>query len=100
MRKMNCWEVLKCGRGPGGANVGELGVCPAATFKKGNDIHGGKNGGRCCWAVAGTFSKGKALGIYVEIVKTCLNCDFYMLVKGEEGGEFLGAREIKEKIER
>lgn len=26
---MNCWEVMKCGRVPGGDRVGEFGVCPA-----------------------------------------------------------------------
>jgi hypothetical protein len=99
MRKLNCWEVLKCGRGIGGDNVDTLGMCPAATCKKADGINGGFNGGRCCWAVAGTFAKGKAQGVYVEIVKTCLNCDFYALVRSEEGNNFAGTREIKEKIE-
>ena len=29
MRKQNCWEFLKCGRGPAGSNVKELGVWDA-----------------------------------------------------------------------
>jgi len=27
--RRNCREVMKCGREPGGANAGELGVCPS-----------------------------------------------------------------------
>ena len=29
--KLNCWQVKKCGREPGGAKVAEFGVCPAAA---------------------------------------------------------------------
>ena len=29
--KENCWEVKQCGRQPGGAKTGELGVCLATT---------------------------------------------------------------------
>jgi hypothetical protein len=100
MRKLNCWEVLKCGRGIGGENVGQLGMCPAAILKNADDINGGHNAGRCCWAVAGTFAQGKAQGVFVEIVKTCLNCDFYALVRSEEGSAFAGTRAIKEKISK
>jgi len=28
MERKNCWEVLKCGREPGGYRVSEAGVCP------------------------------------------------------------------------
>ena len=34
MSLINCWEVKKCGREPGGAKVAELGVCPASTGNK------------------------------------------------------------------
>jgi hypothetical protein len=55
MPKLNCWEFEKCGRQPGGIKVKELGVCPAATEKRAHGINGGINGGRACWAIAGTF---------------------------------------------
>ena len=29
--RLNCWEVKKCGREPGGKSVATLGVCPAAS---------------------------------------------------------------------
>ena len=50
MAKSNCWEFKKCGREHNGTNVDEKGVCPAVTSKKVHGVHGGSNGGRCCWA--------------------------------------------------
>jgi hypothetical protein len=47
--KMNCWQVKKCGREPGGGNEAQLGVCPAATETALQGVNGGKNGGRACW---------------------------------------------------
>ena len=32
--KQNCWEYLKCGRGPKGSKAKRLGVCPAAREKR------------------------------------------------------------------
>jgi hypothetical protein len=55
MDKKNCWEVMKCGREPGGKNAEELGVCPASTDERLSGTHGGKHAGRACWVIAGTF---------------------------------------------
>lgn len=52
MKKINCWEFKKCGRESGGAHAYDFGVCPAATEKRLNGTHGGKNAGRACWVVA------------------------------------------------
>ena len=62
--KTNCWEFKVCGREPGGSKVNEFGVCPAAIDKKVNGIHDGINGGRCCWAVAGTLCGGVVQGTF------------------------------------
>ena len=62
MTKNNCWEVLKCGREPGGAKSGELGVCSASTEKKVDGLHGGINGSRVCWAISGTLCTRKVQG--------------------------------------
>ncbi len=94
MAKLNCWEFEKCGRHPGGMNVKELGVCPAATEKRAHGINGGINGGRACWAIAGTFCKGKTQGTVAEKMGTCLRCDFYHLVRTEENAQFKTSREI------
>ena len=89
MSKKNCWEYKKCGREPEGANVHELGVCPTSTATKLNVIHGGKNGGRVCWAVAGSMCDGEVQGTYEQKYGDCIICDFYHSVRHEETDNFL-----------
>ncbi len=84
-KKQNCWENKKCGREPGGAKVSELGECPAATDKSANGLNEGKNGGRICWAIAGTFCGGKVQGTFAQKRLCCIDCNFYKKVKKEEG---------------
>ena len=86
--KQNCWEVLNCGREDGGNKVKELGVCPASTENKLNNIHNGNNAGRACWVVAGTYCGGEAQGAFVQKVSKCGNCDFYKQVFKEEVGTY------------
>ncbi len=85
MSKVNCWEFTQCEREPRGARVGELGVCPAAIETKVDGINGGKNGGRSCWAIAGTLCKGEVQGFFALKFSDCLKCEFYQFVKEEEG---------------
>jgi hypothetical protein len=85
MSKTNCWEYKKCGREPGGAKVTELGICPASTNLSANGIHEGKNGGRSCWVIAGTFCGGKVQGTYSAKLANCMDCEFYKLVVREAG---------------
>jgi len=87
-KRLNCWEVKKCGRESGGVHVHDLGVCPATTAEELNGMHGGKNGGRACWFVAGTLCKGDVQGTYAKKYKACLFCDFYKKVKEEEYSEY------------
>jgi hypothetical protein len=86
--KQNCWEFSNCGREPDGAKVAELGICPAATDTYAHGLNGGENGGRICWAVAGTFV-GKIPGRCVEEKVSCVTCDFFELVEKEEGVKFV-----------
>jgi hypothetical protein len=60
----NCWEFMKYGREPGGSRADEFGVCPAATDASFNEINAGRNGGRICWAVAGTFCDNQVQGTF------------------------------------
>ena len=76
---------MKCGREPGGRNIAELGVCPAAVDESFDSINSGRYGGRFCWAVAGTFCGGKPQGTFAQKRKSCMNCSFYLLVQAEEG---------------
>jgi hypothetical protein len=85
MMAQNCWEFKKCGRQPAGAKTAELGVCPASTAKKADGLNAGSNGGRICWALAGTFCGGKVQGTFAEKFSNCVDCDFYKLVHTEHG---------------
>ncbi len=98
MPKKNCWEYMKCGREVDGTKSAKLGVCQAAKFKKAGGIHGGKNAGRCCWIVAGTFCRRKKMGTFADKLTGCIECPFYKLVSGEED-QFLLAKEILKIID-
>lgn len=74
--KMNCWDVKKCGK---------AGKCPASTLKEANGFLGGKNAGRGCVYVTGTFCSGTVQGTFKEKEKNCLACDFFKMMKQEEG---------------
>lgn len=86
MKKQNCWEFKKCGRSPGGEKEKELGICPVTVEPRVDGTHGGKNGGRVCWLIAGTLCEGKVQGTFADKIGDCLiDCDFYKKVKEEEG---------------
>ncbi len=85
MKKKNCWEVKGCGRELGGKDAKELGVCPAAIYKRLDGVHGGKNAGRVCWVVAGTMCAVRVQGTFAQEYRNCEECDFYQSVKEEEG---------------
>ncbi|MEO5330026.1 MAG: STAS domain-containing protein [Magnetococcus sp. THC-1_WYH] len=87
MEKLNCWEVKKCGRQPGGEKVAEFGICPASTTKVGH-VNDGEYAGRICWAVTGTFCGGKQQGSWQDKHENCRQCDFFLHVKNEEMGHF------------
>jgi len=98
MPKRNCWEFKKCGREPGGDKASELGVCPAATESRVDSINDGKNGGRCCWAIAGTLCGGKISAVFALKYANCLACEFYKKVKSEEGEGLINVKDIREKV--
>jgi len=96
--KANCWEYKKCGRETQGINAAELGVCPAYEETKLDGVHGGINGGRSCWIVAGTMCGGNVQGTYAQKEKNCLRCDFYNLVYEEETDNFLFMTKLYDKL--
>lgn len=87
MKKMNCWEFKKCGRELGGARK-DLGVCSAAIERRLDGTHGGSNAGRACWVVAGTMCGGQEQGTFATKYHNCEKCDFYRLVRTEEGPRY------------
>lgn len=87
-QKLNCWEFKKCGRYPEGEKVAELGVCPVAVAASANGTNYGKNGGRVCWAIAGTLCGGNVQGTFAQKVGNCIRCEFFKKVAWEEGANF------------
>jgi hypothetical protein len=84
--KLNCWEYRQCGREPGGRIYKILGGCPAATETRTDGVNGGVNGGRICWAIAGTKGTGnRSCSLtFSEKITDCVLCDFYQKVFREE----------------
>jgi hypothetical protein len=83
--KQNCWEFKNCGRAAGGEKTGEMGVCPVSESTIHDGVNGGKNGGRFCWKVSGTYCQGQVQGSYAQKIVNCSKCDFFNAVKTEEG---------------
>lgn len=94
----NCWEHKGCGREPGGANVSETGVCPAATEMALDGANRGKASGRACWVVAGTFCRGEVQGTFADKLLTCTECDFQMTVAGEEYPNYVFTGELRKRL--
>jgi hypothetical protein len=87
--RTNCWEFKKCGRELGGTKAAELGVCPAAQNISASGVNGGKNGGRLCWALTGTLCGGKVQGTFAQKLTNCKDCEFFKLVRQEEGASLV-----------
>jgi len=94
MSKQNCWEFKRCGRQPGGAKTAELGECPAAIETRTNGVNSGRNGGRACWALAGTLCGGTVQGSFASKLSNCMQCEFYQLVGQEEGANHQSSKDI------
>jgi hypothetical protein len=87
--KLNCWEIIKCGREVNGVNSADFGVCAVFTDSVGYDgINSGFLGGRCCWAVPGTIcGDGKTKSIAEKFIQ-CTECRVFERVSREEGRWF------------
>lgn len=95
---LNCWEYMQCERELGGRRVAELGVCPVSENKTVDGLHKGKCGGRACWAIGGTLCGGKVQGSFASKIKNCMECDFYNMVKTEEGDCFSSIDSILNRL--
>ena len=99
-RKLNCWEFKRCGRQPQGHHIHDKGICPAAMAGALDDVHDGTNAGRACWIVSGTFCQGTVQGTFAQKFKNCEACDFYQLVRREEGGGFTFSAVLLTKLRK
>ena len=65
-KKQNCWEYMKC-EGPRDDQLAtRSGICRSSTREIFNEINSGKNGGRICFAVVGTFSSKEIQGLFAK----------------------------------
>jgi len=88
--KLNCWEYSKCGYGPDGVNSLKKGMCcPVATSGIHDGINHGKNAGRFCWTMSGTFCNEVAGQPTCFKLCDCIRCPFMAKVIEEEERNFL-----------
>ncbi len=74
---LNCWEIMECGREPGGSKASVLGICPAAEMTSYNGSNHGRNGGRICWAIVGTLCGGTMQGSFAGKRQRCSRCEVF-----------------------
>ncbi|MEI7813017.1 MAG: hypothetical protein WCJ01_11445 [Ignavibacteria bacterium] len=89
MVKINCWEYKKCGREIDGERENDLGICPVVRNYTHSGRNGGKGAGRICWEIAGTLCQDIIQGTFAMKEMNCKQCDFFELVKSEEGEKFV-----------
>ncbi len=88
MSKKNCWEYNKNCRNVHGAADSRSLPCPSSTMVSLSGLNGGKNAGRICWNIAGSFSGHGIRKIALNDRPSCVRCDFFKLVEAEEGDNF------------
>ncbi len=96
--RINCWDFFECGREPNGKKSKELGICPATASLELDGVNDGINGGRSCWAIAGTLCDGEIQGSYAQKIGNCLKCDFHSFVHSQQGDRYVGTKQILEKV--
>ncbi|MDT8377956.1 MAG: protein kinase [Desulfotignum sp.] len=94
-KKTNCWEYMLCGREPGGYHATDQGVCPAAIDRSHDGTNDGTCAGRFCWAVAGTLCHNRIQGTYARKQEDCLDCEFYLQVRAEQGSANIRTKFLK-----
>ena len=94
LKKINCWEFMKCNKGPGKAKDKNCKACPVILNSSLNGFNEGIKSGRACWLVAGTFCNGKVSGAYAEKIESCRNCEFYKEINKGSGQTLLNIENV------
>ncbi|HCY87600.1 MAG TPA: hypothetical protein DHV36_20870, partial [Desulfobacteraceae bacterium] len=89
-KRINCWEYMKCGRGPDQGKA----ACPAASKSWFDGMNDGINAGRSCWLIAGTDCKGKIKGTFARQYESCRQCAFFKQVHGRKDRTALAIKNI------
>ena len=84
-KKLNCWEFMKCGKGPDTAGSNGHDICSVASAVIADGLNGGDNGGRICWVIAENYFKGSIHCSEKRIIHSCYACEFRYLVTMDEG---------------
>lgn len=87
-RMLNCWEVMNCGKEPGGAGIDQGRVCPVAEDRKLWGRNRGLYAGRSCGNILGTLCEGWVQDTFEAKIEACSRCTFFDLVKHEERARF------------
>jgi len=82
--KINCWDFKRCGGNVEGDRAQKLIDCPVFSESALNGINGGKNGGRSCWLIQGTFCGSRIQRSLIPKSLACKFCDFKRFVLREE----------------
>jgi hypothetical protein len=91
----NCWQHKDCGMQPGAPGALERGEpCPATRATELHGANRGRNAGRACWIIEGTFCDGVEQGNFVQKLNVCRGCDFHALVRREEGDDYIATSEL------
>jgi len=80
MKKVNCWEFMKCHRGPSTSDP-----CPVAGETRANTLNSGFNGGRLCWVVVDILGIKDMECSSRHTASSCFACEFRYKVLTEEG---------------
>jgi len=83
--KLNCWEFMKCGKGPDSAINNGADICPVASAVIADGLNGGENGGRICWIISENYFKNKIQCSENKVSHSCYACEFRYLVTMDEG---------------
>ena len=93
-RRLNCWEFNACGLGPDDMHSKNGSACLASAEKRTDGVNSGKNGGRACWAIAGTECGGRPECGFARKIDSCQSCLFYLIVMEEEHPVFTSTERI------
>ena len=89
-QKLNCWEVTKCERQPGGSRTEEFGICPISMNDEFDGVHDGEKAGRACWVVAQSYSQKDTKRDFTQKFSDCKACNFFQQVNREESDSIMG----------